>query len=142
MKKAIIIVAIILGLIILYGIYYYPYQYCMAKRSYQEYIKKQGIDLGLIESLDIRKDYKTGGYNLVAHYLDDDKCEYRYYYYPSYGAKETHFNYILCLVFIEENLGSGNFNTGIIAETKLEDLKETGYPGKELPTVKHPPIDW
>ena len=112
-KKGIIVLGIILAMLLLIWIYYIPLQRIMAEKKYEEYAKQQGIVATDIETKEIYKDYKQGGYFISIHYCSDPHYRYRYHYFLiDYKTSGTNFNIMYCDVYdLENNLLDSYVNT-------------------------------
>lgn len=81
MKKKKFLLAILISLALVL-IFIYPVERQLAIRAYKDYRISQGIDEKNIESEEIFRDYKNGGYKIIAKYKDDKGLTYYYSYYP------------------------------------------------------------
>lgn len=91
------IAGLMLLVIILFLIYYYPLQKICAEINLDKYLQEQGITNDNIKSKRIFKDYKQNGYLINIVLYDDDELEYQYkYYFLSKQHKETY--NILCMI--------------------------------------------
>ncbi|WP_276880628.1 DUF3139 domain-containing protein [Anaerococcus tetradius] len=81
MKKKKFLLAILVFLAIIL-IFIYPVERKLALRAYKDYRSAQGIGEENIESEEVFRDYKNGGYKIVANYKDDPGLTYYYSYYP------------------------------------------------------------
>ena len=107
---------IILIALFSYSIYFYPVQKYFAEKKLEEYMLIQGTSSAVIQSKEILKDYKIGGYTISIVYEDDPDYQYEYIYFP--GEKELT-DSMRCFVYDSENV-------------------EIGVTNK---TVKYPPIN-
>ena len=99
-----------------YAIYFYPVQKYFAEKNLEEYMIIQGTSSAVIQSKEILKDYKIGGYTISIVYADEPDYRYEYIYFP--GEKELK-DSMRCFVYDSENV-------------------EIGVTNK---TVKYPPIN-
>lgn len=81
MKKKKFLLAILVFLAIIL-IFIYPVERKLALRAYKDYRSAQGICEKNIESEEVFRDYKNGGYKIIASYKDDPGLTYYYSYYP------------------------------------------------------------
>lgn len=91
LNKLTVVIVLFLIFILCYIIYFYPFQKYMAEKTFNEYIKLQGINQKNIESKEVFKDYKQGGYIVRVVYKDD--LDYTYYYKYSVNRVENLTNY-------------------------------------------------
>jgi len=75
--------------------YQYPIQKSFATNAFEDYIVSQGTSLENIESKEIFKDYKQGGYFINVIYKDNPSLKYKYIYFPR--------GEMVCMVFDETN---------------------------------------
>lgn len=78
-KKVFLAILILLGLGL---IFIYPVERGLALMAYEDYRSNQGIGEENIESEEVFRDYKNGGYKIVTKYKDDPGLTYYYSYYP------------------------------------------------------------
>lgn len=99
-------VLLVLGIIILgIAIYQYPLQKAFAQNSFEAYIDKQGIDPDNIAIKKLVKDWKQGGYLIVATFNDDINNKY-YYHYEVWTHKKgepLRFNRMTLTIIDEKN---------------------------------------
>ena len=99
-------VLLVLGIIILgIAIYQYPLQKAFAQKSFEAYIDKQGIDPDNIAIKKLVKDWKQGGYLIVATFNDDINNKY-YYHYEVWTHKKgepLRFNRMTLTIIDEKN---------------------------------------
>lgn len=74
--KILITIAIIIGMFFLY---YYGIERILASTYFDDYLQMQGVEEENIESKELFKDWKRGGYNMKVIY--SDKKDYTYYYH-------------------------------------------------------------
>ena len=112
-QKGMIVLGIILALLLLMWIYYFPLQRVMVEKKYEEYSKQQGIVAADIKTKEIYKDYKQGGYFISIHYHSDPIYRYRYHYFLiDHKTSGTNFNTMYCDVYdLENNLLDSYVNT-------------------------------
>lgn len=120
MKKKKFLLAILISLALVL-IFVYPVERVLAIRAYKDYRISQGIDEKNIESEEIFRDYKNGGYKIIAKYKDDKGLTYYYSYYP-----RTHRR--------GENL---RFNRIFLNISNSYELLDPPYENK----CKYPPLD-
>lgn len=116
--KILITIAIIIVLAI---IYYYPFQYCLAQRNFEEYIRLQGVQSSDIADKIIHKDYKQDGYWIRVVYKSDPNFYYDYKFSMSDNSKIFSYKSIYCTIYNHKNT-------------------EVGVTG-ESDAVKYPPLD-
>lgn len=116
--KILIAIAIIIVLAI---IYYYPFQYCLAQRNFEEYIRLQGVQSSDIADKIIHKDYKQDGYWIRVVYKSDPNFYYDYKFSMSDNSKIFSYKSIYCTIYNHKNT-------------------EVGVTG-ESDAVKYPPLD-
>ena len=82
MKRNRIIFVIIILIIIGVGlIYYFPLQRAMAIMKFDRYIRQLEIDKNDIEEKRVFKDYKQGGYFIDVKYKSEPDYTYSYHYF-------------------------------------------------------------
>ena len=88
-----------MGIVVLLAIgflaYQYPIQKSFATNAFEDYIVSQGTSLENIESKEVFKDYKQGGYFINVTYKDDPEFMYEYIYLPS--------GKMICIIYDETN---------------------------------------
>ena len=72
-----VLICIIVGII-----YIFPVQKEAAETKFVEYIHTQGTSDKNIETKEMRKDLKNGGYSITVTYKDDPGLRYEYFYEP------------------------------------------------------------
>ncbi|EKB58603.1 DUF3139 domain-containing protein [Falseniella ignava] len=102
--------------------YQYPVQKFLASKKFEAYLTAQGVSREQIESEEMIKDWKQGGYLVIVIFQDDPN--YKYYYH--YGLWTHHRG---------ENLKFHQMSLEIIDIQKSMVLDEP-YEGK----CKYPPI--
>lgn len=118
MRKIFIGILVISCLIL---IFVYPVERKLALRAYEAYRLSQGIEDTNIESKEIFKDYKNGGYKILVKYKDDRALTYRYSYYPWTHRRD-------------ENL---RFNRIFLEISNPYEVLDPPYENK----CKYPPLD-
>src|SRR5690625_7866047 len=78
---------ILASIVTVFLLFYYPVQRSLALQKFDEYIELQGVDKDNIESKEVVKNYKQGGYLIRVNYKDDPEFQYRYQYYPFTNRK-------------------------------------------------------
>jgi len=86
-KKKMAIPIILASIVTVFLLFYYPVQRSLALQKFDEYIELQGVDKDNIESKEVVKNYKQGGYLIRVNYKDDPEFQYRYQYYPFTNRK-------------------------------------------------------
>ncbi len=119
-KKMKIPIAIAI-IIVLAIIYYFPFQYCLAQRNFEEYIRLQGVQSIDIADKTIYKDYKQDGYCIRVVYKSDPNFYYLYKFSMSDNSKIFSYKSIYCTIYNHQNV-------------------EVGVTG-ESDAVKYPPLD-
>ncbi len=76
-KKVIIIIFIIVGIFLLY---YYGLEKYLAIKYFDKYLVEQGVSEEYIESKNVLKDWKFGGYKMIVHYSNNEGYTYTYHY--------------------------------------------------------------
>lgn len=80
MKKVLISLAVIMGIIFSLYIYVVPYQKYNASKNFDLYIKEQGVDINNIESKKMVLSTENNGYVIYVRYKDDEEFYYKYIY--------------------------------------------------------------
>lgn len=101
MTKKIYLVIVILLIISAYLLYSFPIQKYFAEKTLKEYMSIQGASDEKIQSKQILKDYKIGGYNIKIIYKDDLDFIYEYHYFP---GKNNLRESIYCTVYNKKNV--------------------------------------
>ena len=85
MKKKLIIILIVSLPLGLFFLYVYPIQRALAMNKFYKYIELQGASVENIYDMEVYKDYKIGGYDIMIRYKDDNP-DHRYesHYTPIY----------------------------------------------------------
>lgn len=103
MKKTSLILIFILFLGVLsYLIYFFPIQKYLAEKKFEEYIVSQGTSINNIDSKEIFKDYKSGGYFIRVIFKDNPEFTYEYTYLPN--------GEMICIIYDEDNVSVGITN--------------------------------
>lgn len=108
-------------IIVLAIIYYFPFQYYLAQRNFEEYIKLQGVQNSDIADKTIIKDYKQDGYRIHVVYKSDPNFYYSYKFSISNINEIFSYKSICCTIYNHQN----------------ESVGVTG----ESDAVKYPPLD-
>lgn len=82
MKKKLTVLIILIGMVVLFLICYYPAQRILALNKFDDYSQLQGVDKKYIDQKSIYKNYKDGGYIIQVHYKNDPAHMYTYRYFP------------------------------------------------------------
>ena len=80
-RNRIIFVIIILSIIGIGLIYYFPLQRAMAIMKFDRHLKQLEIDKNDIEEKRVFKDYKQGGYFIDVKYKNEPDYTYSYHYF-------------------------------------------------------------
>lgn len=104
-----IVLAIIIGAIY---VYMFPYQKASATKNTERYIEKQGIAKTDIESQEIWRDWKLGGYLTRLTLKNDPNITYEY----SYSNKRTDPFHIYLIIY-DDGSGIGNDNPKVKFKT-------------------------
>ena len=85
MKKRFIIILLVSLPLGLFFLYVYPIQRALAMNKFYKYIELQGASVENIYDMEVYKDYKIGGYDIMLRYKDDNPDNrYEYHYTPIY----------------------------------------------------------
>lgn len=105
---------IILCLVVLFLLYYYPLQRVLAEKKLDEYMALQGVDTAEIERIKYHKDYKQDGYSIFVTFSDDEyQYVYRYYLFSTGRGDSTKYNSMYCDVYDSENRCLDEFVDGM-----------------------------
>lgn len=107
-------IMVVLGLIVLLLIYYFPLQRILAEKKLTEYMYLQGVNTADIRSTEYYKDYTQDGYCVfVRFYGDDYLYVYRYYLFSTGPGHTFQFNTMFCDVYNKENRCMDGFVDGM-----------------------------
>ncbi len=95
---------IIIIFVIVSVIYYFPFQYFLAQKNFEEYIKLQGVQSTDISYKKITKNYKQDGYYIDVIYKNDKKYLYSYKFSTNDIRKIFSYESISCEVYNDNNV--------------------------------------
>ncbi len=76
-NRMFIVLAVVIGLFLTY---FYVIERCLAIKYINSYMREQGVTEDIIESKNLLKDWKMGGYKMIVYYSDNKGVEYEYTY--------------------------------------------------------------
>ena len=116
---------LVLCVVVLCLLYYYPVQRVLAEKKLDEYMTLQGVDVTEIESIAYHKDYKQDGYSVFVNFRNDEyQYVYRYYLFSSGPGHGIRYHTMYCDVYNHQNRRMDEFVEGM----KYKSLEWTESP--------------